>query len=63
MVMNHNTKNNNDNTFRLKVYTVIVLLLFGVLFVRLWYLQIIQGHQFLVMSEENRIRLLRGQIP
>lgn len=61
--MNHNMGNNTDNTFRLKVYTVIVLLLFGVLFARLWYLQIVQGHKFLVMSEENRIRLLRIKAP
>jgi len=57
---------NNNNTmmaFRLKVYTVIVLILFAILFGRLWYLQIIQGGKFLMKSEENRIRLLRVKAP
>ena len=57
---------NNNNTlmtFRLKVYTVIVLVLFAILFGRLWYLQIIQGGKFLMKSEENRIRLLRVKAP
>ena len=49
--------------FRLNLYTAIVLLLFGILFGRLWYLQIIQGTQYLKKSEENRIRLLRVKAP
>jgi penicillin-binding protein 2 len=57
------TTNNNNNLFRVKVYTIIVLILFAILFVRLWYLQVIQGHKFLVLSEENRIRLLRVKAP
>ena len=60
---NSNNNTTNNHIFRLKVYTVIVLILFAVLFVRLWYLQIIQNHKFLVMSEENRIRLLRIKAP
>ncbi|MBD3309141.1 penicillin-binding protein 2 [candidate division KSB3 bacterium] len=50
-------------SFRLKVYSVIVLMLFAVLFVRLWHLQIIQGSTYWVKSEENRIRLLRVKAP
>ncbi|GAK50479.1 MrdA protein [Candidatus Moduliflexus flocculans] len=49
--------------FRLGVYIGVVLLLFAVLVGRLWYLQIIQGEQFLKKSEENRIRLLRIRAP
>jgi len=48
---------------RLNVYTAVVILLFGILFSRLWYLQIIQGTQYLKKSEENRIRLLRVKAP
>jgi len=59
----NNNNNNNNNTFRIKVYTAVILTLFAILFLRLWYLQVIQGHKFLVLSEENRIRLLRVKAP
>ncbi|PID56610.1 penicillin-binding protein 2 [candidate division KSB3 bacterium] len=55
--------NNNTAAFRLNIYIAVVVLLFGVLSARLWYLQIIQGHQYLKKSEENRIRLLRVKAP
>jgi len=45
------------------IYIAVVVLMFAVLFARLWYLQIVQGSKFLVMSEENRIRLLRIKAP
>ncbi len=48
---------------RLTIYVGVVLLLFAILIGRLWYLQIIQGEQFLKKSEENRIRLLRVKAP
>ena len=56
-------KNDSMGSFRLKIYTVGVLLLFSVLVARLWYLQIVQGHTYLIKSEENRIRLLRIKSP
>lgn len=58
-------ENKNDvmGIFRIRIYTVTILILFSVLCGRLWYLQIIQGHTYLVQSEENRIRLLRIKSP
>lgn len=56
-------KTNTTATFRLKVYTVVILMLFSILFARLWYLQVIQGRKYWVQSEENRIRLLRVKAP
>ncbi len=49
--------------FRLKIYTACVVILFSILFGRLWYLQVVQGRKFLIQSEENRIRLLRVKAP
>ena len=63
MMRNMAGPNNRMTTFRLNLYIAVVLLLFGVLFARLWYLQIIQGPQYLKKSEENRIRLLRVKAP
>ena len=37
---------------------LIVLCLFGVLFLRLWFLQLLQGEEMQQRSEHNRIRLL-----
>ena len=56
-------RTNTMTKLRLNVYMVIALLLFSVLFIRLWYLQVIQGSQYLIKSEENRIRLLRIKAP
>lgn len=56
-------QNTNNQTIRLKVFMTVVVMMFCVLFARLWYLQIVKGPQFLVMSEENRIRLLRVKAP
>ncbi len=63
MMKNMPGQNNKLTKFRLNVYTALVLILFGVLFTRLWVLQIIQGNQYLIKSEENRIRLLRVKAP
>jgi penicillin-binding protein 2 len=62
-MINTNTTTTNTTVLRVKIYTVIICILFGVLFVRLWYLQVIHGHEFWVQSEENRIRLLRIKSP
>lgn len=58
-----NKKTNTVTIFRLKVYTGFVLILFSILFGRLWYLQVVQGRKYLIQSEENRIRLLRVKAP
>lgn len=42
---------------RLTRLTILILIIFGVLFVRLWFLQIIHGAKFRTQSENNRIDL------
>ncbi len=41
---------------RLRVLNVIIAVFLGVLIVRLWQLQVLQGAQYLRQSEENRVR-------
>jgi penicillin-binding protein 2 len=43
-------------TRRLQVLNAIIAVLIGVLVVRLWQLQVLQGRRYLQQSEENRIR-------
>jgi len=43
-------------TRRLRVLTAIIAVLIGVLVVRLWQLQVLQGARYLRQSEENRVR-------
>jgi penicillin-binding protein 2 len=52
---------------QVKKITLFVLLIFGVLVLRLWFLQIVNGSMYRTKSEQNRIRLwdilpLRGMI-
>ncbi|MEE9505417.1 MAG: penicillin-binding protein 2, partial [Thermodesulfobacteriota bacterium] len=42
---------------RLTRLTLFVLIVFGVLFLRLWFLQIINGPKYRTQSENNRIDL------
>jgi penicillin-binding protein 2 len=42
---------------RLWYLTLAVLCLFGLLLLRLWYLQVIRGHEYRVQSESNRTRV------
>ncbi|HDZ89318.1 MAG TPA: penicillin-binding protein 2, partial [Deltaproteobacteria bacterium] len=42
---------------QLKIAVVFVLIVFGVLMVRLWYLQVVSGAAYRAKSEHNRIRL------
>ncbi len=44
---------------RIRFFTLLVLLSFAFLTYRLWVLQILQGQEYAVMSESNRIRLQR----
>jgi len=60
---NQNSDKPGRNALRLNIYIAVVLLMFSVLFARLWYLQVVQGPKFSVMSEDNRIRLLRMKAP
>lgn len=51
------------SAFRLKLVVAIIAILFAILFLRLWQIQILQGDKFLTLSEENRIRLVRVKAP
>ena len=42
---------------QLKIAVLIVLVIFGILFLRLWFLQIVNGSVYRAKSENNRIRL------
>jgi penicillin-binding protein 2 len=48
---------------RLLFILILVSVIFVVLFLRLWYMQILQGEKFLMLSEENRIRFVRVKAP
>ena len=53
--------------FRIGILGFLVLAAFGVLFVRLWSLQVLSGNEFLVAAQQNQLRLeskeaLRGPI-
>jgi len=43
---------------RLNVAALVVVILFGVLFLRLWFLQVVNGWTYKAQSENNRIHLL-----
>jgi len=49
--------------FRVAVITGIALVLFGVIFLRLWYLQVLSGDEYLDQAQNNRVRELRVQAP
>ncbi len=48
---------------RLHVFGVIILILFGLLVARLWYLQVLQGERFRGAADLNRSRLIRAVAP
>ncbi len=50
-------------TSRIRIFGILVLFLFLVLFLRLWYLQIARGDEYDVMSKNNRVRLLSLEAP
>ena len=49
--------------FRMTALGVVVLCLFGSLFARLWYLQVLQSNQFRVAAQQNGIRLVYSPAP
>ena len=46
-------------TLRIAIFGVAALVLFGVLFFRLWFLQILNGEEYLAEAQNNRTRELR----
>ena len=50
-------------TRRLPLFTALVTLVFGLLVLRLYYLQIVRGSYFTRLAEENRISLIRVRAP
>ena len=48
---------------RLPLFTALVALVFGLLVLRLYYLQIVRGRHFSRLAEENRISLIRVRAP
>lgn len=50
-------------TFRIKIASILVVVFFTILFLRLWYLQIVQGNYFRNLSENNRIRTVYVEAP
>lgn len=43
---------------KIQIIIILVILCFGMLWMRVWYLQILQGKNFIELSESNRIRLV-----
>jgi len=41
----------------------LVLVVFGILFLRLWALQVLSGDRYLVAAQENQVRTLRLEAP
>jgi penicillin-binding protein 2 len=48
---------------RVAVLGVLALALFGIVFFRLWYLQVLSGDQYLQQARDNRVRELSVQAP
>jgi len=48
---------------RVAVLGAVVLLVFGALFLRLWALQILSGHQYLRVAQNNQLRTIRVEAP
>ncbi len=49
--------------FRVAVLSGVALLVFGVIFLRLWYLQVLSGDDYLEQAQHNRVRQIRVQAP
>jgi penicillin-binding protein 2 len=48
---------------RIAILGGIALVLFAIVFFRLWYLQVLSGDQYLQQARDNRVRELRVQAP
>ncbi|MFH1091151.1 MAG: hypothetical protein V1742_06225, partial [Pseudomonadota bacterium] len=51
------SKEPEDRQVNLNYLTIAVVCLFILILLRLWYLQIIRGHDFRALSEQNRTRV------
>ena len=49
--------------FRIGILGFLTLIVFAVLFVRLWALEVLSGNQFLVAAQNNQLRVLRLDAP
>ena len=54
---------NDGGRLRILIVGVIVLSLFGALFARLWYLQVISGDEYAAAAEGNRVRTVSREAP
>jgi penicillin-binding protein 2 len=52
-----------EMAIRIAVLGAIALTLFGIVFFRLWFLQVLSGEEYLVQARENRTREVRIQAP
>jgi penicillin-binding protein 2 len=49
--------------FRVAVIGGVALVMFGLIFFRLWYLQVLSGDKYLAAASENRVREIKVQAP
>jgi penicillin-binding protein 2 len=52
-----------QTALRIAILGGIALLVFGALFLRLWALQILSGHQYLRIAQDNQLRTVRVEAP
>ena len=48
---------------RVSILTGLAIAIFSVLFLRLWYVQILEGDKYLTQANDNRVREIRVQAP
>jgi penicillin-binding protein 2 len=49
--------------FRVAVLGGIALVMFSIIFLRLWYLQVLSGDKYLAEAQNNQVREIRVQAP
>ena len=54
---------NTQLSRRIKILGIFALLLFGLIFFRLWYLQVLSGDKYLAEAQNNRVRQVTVQAP
>src|SRR4051794_5168948 len=48
---------------RAAIIGVVAIVLFGILFLRLWYLQVLSGNRYLAEANDNRVREIKVAAP
>ncbi len=48
---------------RISILTALAIAIFSVIFLRLWYVQVLSGDQYLNQANDNRVREIRVQAP